>query len=130
MVRRSGSGGVEGQGRAGRAYSPCRVLGDEPLNHLDAVVQLGSAPEGARNLQRGTQEHPASVQVFRENHGPLGRPALPDYNSRHAAGAGVAAGGGFPTRPKGGQRLSSPALASEAAWPSVLSDGGSCPRVI
>ena len=73
---------------------------------------------------------PASVGVSPENHGPLGRPALPDYNSRNAAGAGVAAGGAFPTRPKGAQRLSSPALASEAASPSVLSEGDSCPRVI
>ena len=71
MVRRSGSGGVEGQGRAGRAYSPRRVLGDEPLNHLDAEVQLGSAPEGSRNLQRGTQERPS------ERSGLPGEPRFP-----------------------------------------------------
>lgn len=130
MVRRSGSGGFEGQGRATRAYSPRRVLGDEPLNYLDAVVHLGSAPEGARNLQRGTQERPGERSGLPGEPRSLGPPPLPDYNSRHAAGAGVAAGGAFPTRPKGAQRLSSPALASEAAWPSVLSEGGSCPRVI
>ena len=45
-------------------------------------------------------------------------------------GGGVAAGGAFPTRPKGAQRLSSPALAGEVARPSVLSVGSSCPRVI
>lgn len=119
MVRKPGSGGVEGQGRAGRAYSPRGGLGDELLNQQDALVQRGSAPEGARNLQRGTQERPGARA------GLPGEPPFPrpDYNSRHAAGAGVAAGGAFPTRPKGARRLSSPALASEVARPSVLREG-------
>lgn len=125
MVR-SLSGGIEGQGRACSSYSPRCVFGDELLNQQDAAVQLGLAPEGARNLQRGFQEHAGARS------GLPGEPRSPrpDYNSRHAAGAGVAAGGAFPTRPKGAQRLSSPALAGEVARPSVLSVGSSCPRVI